>query len=96
MFKKSNVADKEKEKWMKAFVPELVSSEESNSDEDVIMVRPLQWRSEKVTSMFYRLDEKIESSKTTQAKRQKRRRVLGTECSARPQPPGVPKWTVAA
>ena len=78
---------------MKVFIPEMVSSEESNSDgEDVIKVKPLPGRSSRVTQMFHDLDEKVEGSKTVQAKRQKRRRVIAMNNSTRSQPPSVPSW----
>ena len=81
---------------MKVFTSALHSSEESDEDGEIIIVKPLLWRSERVTEMFHQLDQKIEEGKSAQAKRQKRRRVMGVEPSARPQPPGLPKWAVAS
>lgn len=95
LFKKSNMPDKEKEKWLKIFVPDMVSSEESDSnDGDIIIVKPLGWRSERINQMFKKIDDQIESRKTTQARRQKRKRVLGSNFSSRKQPSHLPKWAV--
>lgn len=94
MLVKSNMPDKEKEKWLKGFTAEMMSSEESEDDDDVITVKPLPWRSERLTTMFYRLDNRVESGKTTQAKRQKRKRVLGVIASTRPQADDVPQWAL--
>ena len=97
MLQRSAWSEKGKEKWMKVFTSDLHSSEESDeNDGEIIIVKPLPWRSERVTEMFHRLDEKIDEGKSAQAKRQKRRRVMGVEPSARPQPPGLPKWAVTS
>jgi hypothetical protein len=48
-FNISAISGKEKEKWMKIFVPEMISSEESDDDnEDTVVIKPLGWRSQKV------------------------------------------------
>ena len=94
MLVKSNMPDKEKEKWLKGFTAEMMSSEESDEDNDVITIKPLPWRSERLTTMFYRLDDRVESGKSTQAKRQNRKRVLGISASARPQADDVPQWAL--
>ncbi len=75
----------------------MQSSEESDGDEDegLIIVNPLQWRSERVTTMFHQLDEQIQENKSGQAKRQRRRRVIGIAASTRQQPSGLPKWAIA-
>ena len=85
----------DKDKWKKIFVPDIVSSEESDSgNEDNIVVKSLAWRSERVNKMFHLLDEEIEKGKTTQARRQKRQRVIGTEASTRQAPTDFPDWAV--
>ena len=95
MLKKTSLSEKEKEKWMKVLSPDMQSSEESDEqDEGVIIVKTLPWRAEKVTKMFRQLDEKIEEGKSAQAKRQRRKRVLGVENSVRSLPLEAPKWAV--
>ena len=40
--KKSSVSEREREKWRKVLIAELMSSEESNSeDEDTVIIKPL-------------------------------------------------------
>lgn len=80
---------------MKVFISDLHSSEESDQEnEEIIIVKPLPWRSERCTQLFHQLDEKNEEGKSAQAKRQKRRRIEGLVSSTRPQPLGLPKWAV--
>lgn len=52
---KTNLSGKEKEKWSKILVNEMMSSEES--DEETIFIKELPWRSSKVDSFFHALDE---------------------------------------
>ena len=62
----------------------MMSSEESDSgDEDVIIVKPLQWRHERV-ALIFRLDDAGVESKTTQAKRQRKQRTKSSVPSLRP------------
>lgn len=96
-FQKSHMAEREKEKWIKVFVSEMISSEDSdsgsNSDtEQVLIVKPLPWRAERVAKMFRDLDGKISGEKTAQAQRQRRKRILGTNASSRSPPSDVPLW----
>ena len=73
-----------------------MSSEESEA-EGVIMKRSLPWRSSKVSKFFYSLDKQIESTKSTQSKRQTIERVLVSEISSRPRPGGkFPSWAVVS
>lgn len=71
---------------------EMISSEESG-DEDVIIIKPLPWRSSRVTEFFRKMDEKTIEQRSQQAKRQTKSRVLG-EASLRPKPahPLSPAW----
>ena len=72
---------------------DFMSSEESGED-DTMIVKPLQWRSRRVYKFFHQLDEKISDSKTAQAKRQRKTRVISNEVSDRPQPEmGFPEWS---
>lgn len=71
---------------------EVMSSEES--EDDLIKVKPLPWRSTRVKDFFQSLDEHQYNDKSAQAKRQMKRRVLG-EVSTRPKPAaelGIPSW----
>lgn len=86
---------KMKEKWLPIMTADFMSSEDSASDEeDAIIVRPLEWRNEKVTRVFNQLDEKTLRSKTPQAKRQRKSSVLSTSFSQHPQPISAkyPSW----
>ena len=77
IFKRLSMAEKVKEKRLKMFTPEMISSEDSDSEhEDIIIVKPLSWCSSKVTQMFRDLDSKVEESKTVQAKGQKRKESM--------------------
>ena len=70
-------------------VSELISSEESDEN-DSIIVRPLPWRA---PDFFKKLDVLIDEDKTSQAKRQRKDRVMSSTESSRPIPAsGIPKW----
>ena len=62
--------DKEKEKWAKVLHADLMSSEDSEGGgDDIIIVKPLQWRSTRVAKFLHTLDVE---GKTMQAKRQRK------------------------
>ena len=65
-------------------VSSFMSSEESE-EEDVIEVRPLLWRSDRVTTFLHSLDDKARDKKSPQARRQMKSRQEGAP-SSRPQP----------
>ena len=91
----SDSSETAKEKWKEIIIPEMISSEESDSEnEDVIIVKPLIWRSQKVMGTFRELDAANESTKTKQARRQRRKRVIGAVPSERSKPDNVPKWAL--
>ena len=74
-----------------------MSSEESEIDEEdeVLTIHPLPWRSAKVDALFHKLDETTFKAKSPQARRQMKKRVLGTESSrSYPSSAGVPSWAV--
>ena len=60
----------------------------------IIVVKPLVWRSERVTRFLQQLDEKCKDTKTTQAKRQRKQRVASNDASVRPKPvvANLPSW----
>ena len=73
---------------------DFISSEDSDEEEDtngeqrqVIVVKPLQWRSPKVDRFFNRLDKKAQKKKSKQSKQQTLPRVIGSS-SSRPKPSG--------
>ena len=52
------VKDKDEEKWMKVMTTAMMSSEDSNSeDPDTVVVKPLLWRSQRVTKFFNTIDD---------------------------------------
>ena len=74
---------------------DFMSSEESDIDgeEDVLIVHDLPWRKPSVRRMFSRLDAEVSRNKSSQAKRQMKRRVDGAS-SSRARPTSCPKWAV--
>ena len=95
--KKMNFSKKsDADVWMKIMCLEMMSSDDSDMDEDdeVYRVRALPWRKEAVKRMFNTLDNEALKIKTQQAKRQMKRRTEGT-LSERPRPMGMPTWAVS-
>ncbi len=93
---KASGPDIEKEKWKKVLLPDVISSEESDiEDEGVIIIKLLVWCSQRVSGMFRDLDDAGQQQKSGQARRQQRTRVIGTCPSTRAMPDGLPKWAVA-
>ena len=82
----------QRSKWLKVTKKEYISSEES-ADDDFIVLHPLPWRSDYVTRMFSKIDAYIINKKSSQAKRQMKRRRLGN-ISTRPKPKDAPDWAV--
>ena len=56
---------------------DMMSSEESVSEEDVLKVKKPSWRKPIVDDMFKKLDSVSQAIKSPQARRQMKRRVLG-------------------
>ena len=81
--------------WEQVMKVEYMSSEESDvdGDEDVLIVRKLPWRKPTVTKMFATLDAETAKKKTSQSKRQMKRRVTGGD-SIRSKPLSAPKWAI--
>jgi hypothetical protein len=83
--------------WEKVLILGFMSSEESDLDdeEEVLSLRPLPWRAEKVDTLFRKLDDITLKAKSPQARRQMKRRVLGVESSrSSPSIAGIPSWAV--
>ena len=74
----------QKAKWLKVMGNVYMSSDE-NGGEDTIIVHPLPWRTEYVNQMFQRIDAYCSSRKSPQARRQTRKRSMGSS-STRPKP----------
>ena len=91
--------EKDKEKWKKVVTAEFISSEESGDEDNVIIVKPLLWRAEKVTRFFYKLDDLSSTNKTPQAKRQRKTRIVSTDYSERKQSDNTkdnyPQWALS-
>ncbi len=71
---------------------EMMSSEDSGED-DTIVVHPLPWRSDYVSSMFRKIDDYCHAKKSPQARRQMKSRIVGSR-SNRVAPPDLPQWAV--
>ena len=71
-------------------ISDLISSEESGDDEEII-VRPLRWRSSRVDTLSRSLDAESAKAKSPQAVQQTKVRVLGVY-SSRSIPSGLPGW----
>lgn len=85
------------ENWRQVLKAEYMSSEESATDEgeEVILVMPLPWRSVHLNQLLAWVDKKAMAEKTPQARRQTKRRKLGSP-SCRPKPIGdVPRWATS-
>ena len=75
---------------------DMMSSEESGQegDEEVMIIRPLPWRSEQVSKLLKQLDQKLDAGRTPQARRQMMPRVVSSESSVRSKPldDTLPSW----
>ena len=96
IFRKSTLSDKENKKWKQILVADIMSSEESASDE-MFLVKRLPWRSERVTQFLKQLDDRQEGTKKAQAKRQRKQRVHNGISSSRPLPLAtLPPWSLVS
>ena len=94
-FSKAKLSDREREKWEKIFCIEMMSSEEIEDENDTIILKPLPWRSKRVTNFFSNVDRHTTAKKSAQAKRQTKSRVLGSPSTR--QPPtnsNIPSWAL--
>ena len=85
------MSEKEKEKWRKVMCADVMSSEESDVENDgIVLVKELPWRSQLVSDFFGSLDDRISEGKTSQAIRQRKKRVMSVvpnACSKHPNGP---------
>ena len=91
--KSTKLSEESKKKWNPVFIADIMSSEESDgtNDEASFTVRPLLWRSDKVTRFFNQLDDKKNNNSTQRSKRMSFKRKMGLP-SDRPPPPSLPTW----
>lgn len=89
MIEKKTGWDEEK-KWRVRDVMDITymsSEDEGNSDEDSFFtVKPLSWRSEEFGRRMAELDSKFEKTQSSRSRRQKIKRVKGSNPSERPKP----------
>ena len=91
--KMCTLPERQKEKWSKVIISDMMSSEESDADDETIIIKPLPWRAPKVTEFFQNIDTVGAEGKTTQAKHQRKQRVISSAASLRPKPAvTVPSW----
>lgn len=86
-----------KDIWEPCLVPELMSSEESDdddeNDEGGFVVRPLVWRSDKVTNLFNKLDHKSKKNASVRSKKMTFSRKSGLPSDRQRPPDGnLPDW----
>ena len=75
-------------------MPEMMSSEESDGENDLITVKPVSWRTERLCTFLHRLDSKVDTAKSSQAKRQRKQQIESSEFSHRVKPAALPDWAV--
>lgn len=75
LLKTSSLKDAQRDLWKKVVVKEFISSEESGEEDlengwkqQVLLVKPLPWRSAKVSRFFSQLDHKAQKNKSKQSK----------------------------
>ena len=92
--KTSSIPDKEKPKWMKYLVPELMSSED-NEDDGSFVLHQIPWRSQKANDFITSIDTKYDTKRSKKSKVMTAERIPGTY-SDRPKPAEgtLPLWTI--
>ena len=90
-------SEEEKDKWLSVMKVEVMSSDESDEDdgEEVIVVHPLPWLSAEVAAFKQQIDDEIKKEKSPQARRQMKRRIIGSP-STRPRSTShdFPSWAL--
>ena len=81
-----------REKYLEVITSEMMSSEESCSDDEIV-VHSLTWRSKEVTHVFHSMDKWNLERMSPQARRQRKKRRSGMP-SRRLAPLDCPEWTV--
>lgn len=87
-----------KEKWKPCLVADCISSEDSDWEEDnggntykTFTVKPIPWRSDRVSNFFHALDRKAKKSASQKSTMMSFVRKVGIP-SDRPKPVGFPEW----
>ncbi|XP_065892713.1 uncharacterized protein [Dysidea avara] len=96
-FLKLSYAEEDRKKREKVLIPEMISSDESDHDEQgksVFSVKELRWRSDRVNNFFVKLDDSVDKRKLDQAIRQSKARKRGKKVSTRSPPISAPKWSL--
>ena len=95
--KTSSMTTVQKEKWAFSLTAEFMSSEESASEseenEGKFIIRPIPWRSEKISSFFASLDKKAAKNQSRRSVRMTMGRKPGLP-SHRAMPTGLPQWAI--
>ena len=94
VFKKRVYSQDDEQKWIKILVPAMMSSEESEDEENIIYVKDLPWRASIVKEFFSDLDKQFEATKSAQARRQTKSRISSACVSQRQPPLGMPSWAL--
>lgn len=96
--KNDKLTQEQREKWLSVLKNEIMSSEESDMDEDgeeIVTVHPLPWRSEYCTRMFGKIDKFVTHHRTPQGRRQMKQRKIGASSTRSPPAEGeLPDWSV--
>ena len=72
----------------------FMSADDSGSDTDTYVIRPIPWRTKYVNTTFDRIDKYNIAKKSSQARHQMKSRVIGAPSSP-PIPTGdVPEWAM--
>ena len=81
--KNSDLQESVEMKWIEIINVDFMSSEESETEDGELLTKILPWRAPKVTKFFKVLDEANEKEKSSQSKRQSKKRVLSDRASER-------------
>ena len=94
VFNKLKLSAKDKEKWERVLISDIMSSEDSCSDNDDVFIKEIPWRSQIVDTFRSKLDEKVWELKSPLAKRMRKERKVSKNVSERDIPSGIPKWAI--
>lgn len=92
---KFRAGERDMDQWKSIMTLDIMSSDESGEEdgEEFLLVHPLPWLSTAVTQFKLSLDDQIQSSKTPQAKRQMKKRLVGCD-STRGVVESLPSWVL--
>ena len=94
--KKMALTPEAKNKYETILTLDFMSSDASgeDSDDEVLYVGTLSWRSPRAKKILYSLDNQCHQGKSSQALRQSKKRVASNRPSNRPKPHSAPSWAV--